>query len=193
MAVRTRNNWSWGEDVIWVLNIRAVGSYFSSVTGWPPMSVGVWLGTYYTFFPTQLNIKQDHKNRLLPREHYCQLRSELFCTIDQLNHKAQLNQPEKARKDIWWIEPDGSNVEEVVQNIKTVYLDDGIQWFSQMSDLHQAFQKIEQERDCWNKYHRATYFAKRLGDRPKFEHYYSLWKKEAQNKNLPFEFDLTMR
>ena len=34
-----RNGWSWRDDFIWVFNIRAVGSYFSDCTGWPPGSL----------------------------------------------------------------------------------------------------------------------------------------------------------
>jgi hypothetical protein len=191
MHVQTRNNWAWYGDVIWVLNIRAVGYYFSRVTGWPPMSVCVWLGTFYTFFPVTFSIKRHSDGRLLPEEWICQMRSHLSCALDQTALKARLDtEPEKRRSDIWWIEPDGSNVKEVIENIRDVYLTDGTRWFQQMSDLNYAFRQIEQGRDCWDKFHRATYFARRLGDKSKFEQYRTLWIAEAQRKDLPYDVQL---
>lgn len=190
MHVRTRNNWAWNEEVIWVFQIRAVGKYFSSVTGWPSISVGVWLGAFYTFFPIVPYIRRDSSNRLLPNEEYCQMRSHLLCTIDQAHYKAHLKtHPEKARNDIWWLEPDGSNIEVVVQNIKEEYLAEGTQWFTQMSDFQKVFRLIEQERDCYNKYRRAAYFAKRLEDHSRLEYYHARWKEEAHKKDLPYESD----
>jgi hypothetical protein len=121
MHVQTRNNWAWYDDVVWVFKIRAVGHHFSSVTDWPPMSVCVWLSTFYTFFPTEPWIKRDDTGRLLPKESIGQMRSHLSCTLDQSRIKANLKAwPEKQRTDIWGIEPDGSNVEEVIETIKAV-------------------------------------------------------------------------
>jgi hypothetical protein len=191
MHVQTRNNWAWYDDVIWVLNIRAVGHYFSRVTGWPPMSVCVWIGTFYTFFPLVSEIKHDRQGRLLPAEWLCQMRGHLSCTLDQADLKERLTTwPEKKRNDIWGIEPDGSNLEAVIGNIKMVYVVEGPKWFEQMSDLRQAFQMIEQERDCCDKFRRATYFARRLGNKPKFDHYRELWKAEARRTGLPYDSHL---
>ena len=191
MRVRTRNNWAWHDDVIWVFNIRAVGQYFSSVTGWPPMSVCVWLGAYYTFFPDESQLKRDSDGRLLPKEWECQLRSHLRCTLDQTHLKTRLKSaPEKERDDIWWIEPDGSNVEEVIGNIRAAYLSAGTQWFNQMTDISHAFRVIQQQHDCHAKYHRATYFAKRLADKSRFAFYRSLLKAEAERTKHPYDSEL---
>src|SRR5580698_5536526 len=78
-----RNAWSWRDDFIWVLNIRAVGAYFSSVTGWPPGSVGVWLGVFFAFGPRPNGLKTDEKGRLRPPERFCHMRSHLVRGIDQ--------------------------------------------------------------------------------------------------------------
>ena len=43
--IDARNGWRWVDKTVWVVNIRAVGKYFSDVTGWPPGSVRVWRGT----------------------------------------------------------------------------------------------------------------------------------------------------
>lgn len=62
---------------VWVVNIRAVGHRFSSVTGWPPGSVGVWLGVFYSFIPTVGALKVDAEGRPLPAEFMCHMRSHL--------------------------------------------------------------------------------------------------------------------
>jgi hypothetical protein len=69
-----RNAWLWQDDFIWVFNIRAVGAYFSGVTGWPPGSVGVWLGVFFAFAPRLSGLKIDEKGRLRPPEHACHMR-----------------------------------------------------------------------------------------------------------------------
>jgi hypothetical protein len=60
--VDARNGWRWHNDVIWVFNIRSVGSYFSDVTGWPPGSVCAWLGVFFTFSPRPGGMKVDRPN-----------------------------------------------------------------------------------------------------------------------------------
>ena len=46
-----RNAWMWLDRAVCVFHVRAVGSYFSQVTGWPPGSLGVWIAVFYTFMP----------------------------------------------------------------------------------------------------------------------------------------------
>jgi hypothetical protein len=131
-SVTARKAWAWYEKAIWVFEIRAVGSHFSSVTGWPPMSVGVWLGVFHLDQTCASEIKKDAKGRLIPAEFLCHLRSELTCTIDQSRLTRHLSNPaERKRDDIWWIEPDGSNTEEVVANIRQQLLEQGLSWYRQ--------------------------------------------------------------
>lgn len=71
--VRTRNNWGYHGTNIWVVNICAVGNYFSQVTGWPPMSINVWLGIYDVNNKTnEKYINIDNDGLLIPKEYYCQ-------------------------------------------------------------------------------------------------------------------------
>jgi hypothetical protein len=72
--VDARNGWSWRNDLIWVFNIRSVGSYFSGVTGWPPGSVCAWLGVFFTFAPRPGGMKVDDRGRMRPAEHSCHMR-----------------------------------------------------------------------------------------------------------------------
>jgi hypothetical protein len=175
--VSARKSWGWHGHCIWVLQIRAVGNYFSEVTGWPPMSVCVWTGTYYDFIPFTGHTppKVDANGLLIPDEAYCHVRSHLSCTLDQGFYTKSLSNPaERERKDIWWFERDGSNMIETVENISLSFIDEGRHWFERCNDLQLTFADIESERDCYVKYYRAKYFAKHLGLNEKYRTYSEL-------------------
>lgn len=171
--VNTRHNWAWIGNSIWVLDITAVGKYFSDVTGWPPMSIHVELGIYYDFIPAiDKYLKIDGQGKFLPKAHQCHLQYELFSNLDQSEYLSSLDNPvEQTRKDLWWIEPDGSNVEKVVEDIKQSFLNEGYDWLKENTKIESAFIEIEKERDSWNKFYNAKYFAKHLNEQSKFKLY----------------------
>jgi len=80
--------------------------------------------------------------------------------------------------DIWWFERDGSNMTEAVENIALCYVDEGMPWFKRSTDLDQTFADIEAERDCYDKYYRASFFAKELGFEDKYRNYAGLRDRE---------------
>lgn len=164
--VSARKAWGWSGHAISVLQIRAIGSYASYVSGWPPMSVCVWVGVYYDFIPFigHRPPKNDPKGRLIPEEWYCHMRSHLSRTLDQSIYTARLPRSgERERTDVWWFERDGSNIEGAVENIAQCFIDEGKPWFERYTDLAKTFEEIETERDCYSKFYQAEYFAKKLG------------------------------
>lgn len=172
--VSARKAWGWKGHCVSVLQVRAVGSYFSDVTGWPPMSVCVWIGVYYDFIPFGGHTppKLDGKGRLVPDEAYCHMRSHLSRSLDQSRFTDRLsNRAERLRKDIWWFERDGSNIEETVQDIALRFTDEGVAWFERYTDLSMTFAHIEAERDCYDKFYKAEYFARQLGLEDKYKMY----------------------
>jgi hypothetical protein len=180
--VSARKSWGWHTHSVWVLQIRAVGNYFSQVTGWPPMSVCVWTGVYYDFIPFTGHTppKIDSKGRLIPDELYCHMRSHLSCTLDQRVYTKELTLPaERSRNDIWWFETDGSNMTAAVENIAQCFVGEGEQWFPRHTDLPATFASIERERDCYVKYYRAKYFARHLGLDEQYRLYADLAEKEG--------------
>jgi hypothetical protein len=179
--VDARNGWRWREKVVLVFNIRAVGSYFADVTGWPPGSVGVWLGGFYTFGVASSSIKVDKEGRRLPAEYQCHMRSHLECGLDQANRVCALPNPaERARRDIWWLDPDGANSEEVASDIAVSLLEHGVPWYWHISDLETALASVEGERDCFAKFERAAFLARELGDEKRWQKYKALAEAEAQ-------------
>jgi hypothetical protein len=134
--VGPRKAWGWHDRWVWVFQIRAVGRYFSEVTGWPPMSVCVWLGAFFDYQPSSQRIKRDAKGRLIPDEVICPNRSHLTCSLDQARFTKGLRNPaERGRNDIWWISPDGSNLSEVIMDIRQQFLAQGLVWYQQSMRL----------------------------------------------------------
>lgn len=180
--INTRHNWAWMGDCIWVLDITAVGKYFSDVTGWPSMSIHVDLGIYYNFIPINddgINVKKNGTHS--PKSHQCHFQHQLLSTLDQDRYMSILsNAAERKRKDLWWIEPDGSNLEEVIEDVKHSFLTEGIDWFMENTDIKQAFRKIEEESNCLDKYFKAKYFAEYLSLDSKLEKYEMLLERERE-------------
>ena len=83
--VQGRNYWGWHGPCTWVLNVRAVGNYFSLCTDWPSMSLGVSLGVWYDFIPKEMrgSVKISQLGLPLPDECGCQRRLVLRSAIDQ--------------------------------------------------------------------------------------------------------------
>ena len=184
--VNTRNNWGYSGDSVKVFKIRSVGNYFSDVTGWPPMSVGVEIGIYYKFIPDDYPPKTDNKGNYLPQEYHCHLRSNLEIQHDQSKYAKVLDHDlERQRKDIWWIEPNGGNIEQAVNDIKAAFLKDGAPWLKKYSDCKKAYDFIISEHDCYSKYLNAKYFAKYLGLEDDYKKYSKLLSNEAKRISFP--------
>ena len=180
--VDARNAWSWRKDCILVLHIEAMGSYRADITGWPPGSVSVSLGVYYTFMPRRAaQIKLDKNKRLSPTEPDCHLRASLNrISIKPRRPRSLINDAERRRKDIWWVERDGSNAADVASDIAAALRKQGLKWFAAASDLKSAFRLVEKERDCFVKFALAAMLAKRARNRTGWKKYYALAAKEAE-------------
>ena len=181
--VSARKSWGWKDSSVLVLQVRSVGSHFSAVTGWPPMSIFVWIGMYYNFIPCNGHPPPslDEKGRLIPDASQCHMQADLSCSLDQSQFTDKLSNPaDRTRTDIWWVERDGSNMIEAVENIALSFIDQGIPWFRRYADLEAAFADVELERDCYVKYHRASYLAKELGFEAKHKMYAAL--RDAENE-----------
>lgn len=173
--VDARNGWSWRNDLIWVFNIRAVGNYFSGVTGWPPGSVCAWLGVFLTFAPRPNGMKIDDQERLLPTEHLCHMRTHLVSGVDQSSRIRLLGNPaERERRDIWWVQPDGENVDEVASDVARSLQNAGLPWYARVSNLESALRLVEGERDCFVKFVKVALLARRLGDDERWRKYDAL-------------------
>jgi hypothetical protein len=108
------------------------------------------------------------------------MRSHLERGIDQDElMKDTLSLLNKERKDIWWVNPDGDNADEVAKDVANSLYEQGLPWFRKMTDLERVFLMVEEMRDCFCKYTKAAHLARRLGYDDKWRHYDALAEKEA--------------
>lgn len=180
--VQARKSWGWHCGCTWVFNIRAVGGHFSQVTGWPPMSVNVWLGIYYNFIPKEGKpIKFDKQDRPRPEEVQCHQRGHLTAIADQVQYQSVLkNNAERVRKDIWWIDPNGVNIEEAVLDICESFNQQGKKWYEAQSDLEQVFDDMQKRPQTRTRLRQLTYFAQHLGNTDKYELYQKCFEQESK-------------
>lgn len=143
--IKGRTAWGWCDDCIWVFNIKAVGHFHSIITNWPSASLTVNLGIYYTYLPHIREAKKDESGLMYPKEYECNRRAQLTCSYDQLKYTehVECNSSEKKRRDIWWIQPDGSNIGEVINDINNRYLENAVKWFWEKSNKELTLQEAE--------------------------------------------------
>jgi hypothetical protein len=129
---QTRNNWCHLDDRIWVFAIRSIGNtglpnYF------PSQSLHCEIGVYFLGFPPhprpalRTTPKVDKDGLLVPKITDCHWRGHLTLVRDQSQLRQGLrNLQERNRKDIWWVNEDGSTVEDVVEDIKQSFVKKGL-------------------------------------------------------------------
>jgi hypothetical protein len=180
-CIDARNALSWRKECILVFEIRAVGSYIADVTGWPPGSVNVWMGAYYTFAPRRPgDIKRDARKRLRPTGPECHLHVPLNRIAVKPRRPGALNAPERRRRDIWWVERDGSNANDVAADIAAALCKQGLRWFADASDLKSAYRLVEKEHDCFVKFALAAMLAQHIGTKAGWRKYHGLAAKAAE-------------
>jgi len=139
--VKIRNSWRYNEECIWVFNLRVSHPSYTPLT-----SIYCFLGIYYTFLaePNFLP-KIDKDGRIIPEEWRGHVRNILVLeNLDQTFATKMLHYPsEGKRKDAWFIKPDGSNIEAAIEDIKSAFLNQGMKWFNDFTNLEYAFKCID--------------------------------------------------
>jgi hypothetical protein len=143
--IKGRNAWGWHEECIWVFNIKSVGKVHSFITNWPAESLTVSLGIYYTYLFHIKEAKEGENGLLYPKDSECNRRARLTCSYDQFKYTENVdcNSSEKKRRDIWWIQPDGSNINEVINDINHRFLNYAVKWFEDKRNKELALQEAE--------------------------------------------------
>lgn len=115
--IGNRNSLIWKADVIYRLQIKAVGSYFRDVTGWPSGSFSCSVNPYYGFL-NDLSEKDNIGKLIPPKRWPTDGGLGLSVAIDQSQYTNKLkNLAERERTDLWWLEDDESNVNNAVDDL----------------------------------------------------------------------------
>jgi hypothetical protein len=128
----TRNSWRYRGNVVDVINFQSFNSYNADVMGVTTYSFGINLGSFHLDIPTEHGNIKSKSDLPCPEEFQCPFRGGLQRTFEQC---------ELERRDIWFIKPDGSNIEECILDAKDQILNRGLDWFKNL-DTKEAIRDI---------------------------------------------------
>lgn len=134
------------KDAIQVIEIcfldRRHAAYFGSNTA----SFSLELGVFFSFITPSENNGQSHTNQiLLPKIFECHIRGTLLRDISQKKLRKELSctGPDERRRDIWWVERSGANIDEVLGSATRVIRKRAKQWLERFADIHYAYKYLK--------------------------------------------------
>lgn len=174
--IKGKRCYKYNKSSVFVVSVEAVGKHFSDVTGFSPSSFMCTLGVYFPFVinkydPDGRGIAYDKDGLPIGISLHQSLRLENFAFSKQKVRRGINNPAETDRKDVWWVERDGTNAEEMVLDLVAAFQATAPEWFATYEDLETAFHEIEKERDCPGKFEKLYYMAKELKNEAMAEHY----------------------
>jgi hypothetical protein len=111
-------------DQIWLVNFQSFNDYFAQVDGCTTFSFCLNLAIYIRALGAT-GVEMPAK----PNDYQCHFRGKLSKTIVQRGY---------ARPDIWYVDPEGLNVLDVLHDARAVLLREGMTWFERF----RAFERV---------------------------------------------------
>ncbi len=127
-------------DVIQIVHLgfltRDQARYFNSNTD----SFTIYLGLFYIFITS-------NPPSSLPKEYECQVRGYVNRNFFQ-KHPMPMKgysffHPERWRRDIWWVEKNGSNLDKVIYNANKLLETKAMKWLNKYSDLQTIYNFLQ--------------------------------------------------
>ena len=132
----TRTAWRQRAQCVDVINFQSFNSYTASGLGCTTFSFGVNLGIYFPCIADRAWSKTP--SREWPQEFECHLRKTLI---------KRLPQPTFPRLDIWFVDREGSNLEDVIDDALHVIESSGMDWFARFASLEAALEAFRSMPD----------------------------------------------
>lgn len=102
--------------------------------GITPVSFALPVGCFFPFVPSLVEPKIKKEGDLvLPKEINCHIRR----TTDRRLRQRQTKIP-----NIWYVKPNGSNLQDTMDDARTVLLEEGLPWFDHFSDLNLLLESL---------------------------------------------------
>jgi len=164
--VKGKSCYKYNKSSVFVVSVEAVGKHFSDVTGFTPLSFMCTLGVFFPFIINKYDqegtgVGYDKDGLPVAFPLHQSLRLQNFNFSKQARHGIA-NPAESDRKDVWFVERDGSNVEDMVHDLLQAFEANAGHWFTTYENLELAFKEIEKERDCPGKFEKLYYMATEL-------------------------------
>jgi len=135
-----RTAWRDHPHSVAVVNFQSFNSYLAQMLDATTFSFAVNLGVRARASSAHREEIKVKNGKLRPGEHQCNVRLVLQRSLDQ---------PELARRDIWYVRPNGSNLTEAVEDARSVLMTIGMAWLDEFSNPERMLQFAENEPDGW--------------------------------------------
>ena len=159
--VKPRNAYRHEPDAVCIVSYTSLGAYLSKQTGFPSLSLTALVGMHWPCVPNPFSAAVSHDKDGSPEGMV--VHASLLGEVRQQPRK-NLSKVEQARRDIWWIEPDGSNLDAVCMDLAGSFAQQGVPWFEGWRTLERALATtLAEEKDYPARTWRLFAFAKALG------------------------------
>jgi hypothetical protein len=130
--------WRHTPDQIHVVNYQSFNSYLAEGVGCTTFSFALNLGIYFRAIPFGYPAGSGPDPSIKPQEYHCHFRHRLLKSIEQ---------PILPRPDTWYVEPDGSNLLQCLEDSRTAIVREGLPWFDRFKPLAAVLKLlVEQEQ-----------------------------------------------
>jgi hypothetical protein len=133
----TRTGWRYAGEKIDVVNFQSFNSYLANSLGCTTYSFCVRLGCSFDAIPRSERVKRKDEF-FRPEEYECHFRRPLQKTIQRPNLK---------RRDVWYVDPAGKNLDIVIADAKKAILETGLGWFSRFGDMKEVLRTLLEDAE----------------------------------------------
>jgi Domain of unknown function (DUF4304) len=131
-----RTAWRDRPHAVQVVCIQSFNSYVAEGVGATTSSFTVPIGVFYPVIAEYDPVPSFHGDPARPAEWQCHARNHLGKGISQEGE--WFPSPLADRPDVWFVSPDGSNVEAVVTDARDRILFVGLPWLERLADVREA-------------------------------------------------------
>jgi Domain of unknown function (DUF4304) len=126
-----RNSWRILPERIDVVNYQSFNSYNAAALGCTTYSFAVNLGSFLRCIPAAYEPEKNSLDnpKFRPAEYDCHFRGPLRRSIPQ---------PELENRMIWYVDPDGQYLDDVVGNVRLLLSGEGLFWFDRFDDIDEV-------------------------------------------------------
>ena len=131
-----RTAWRDRPHAVQVVSIQSFNSYVAEGVGATTSSFTVPIGVFYPVIEEFDPVPSFHGDLTRPAEWHCHARNHLGKSISQVGEWFPGSLQD--RPEVWFVKPDGSNVEAVVTDARDRVLEGGIPWLERLADPREA-------------------------------------------------------
>jgi hypothetical protein len=132
-----RTGWRYAGEKIDVANFQSFNSYLANAVGCTTYSFCVRLGCSFDAIPRSERVKRKD-GFFRPEEYECHFRRPLQKAIRQPNLK---------RTDVWYVDPSGQNLKDVIEDAKKAIPENGLPWFNRFADLNEVLRTLQEDSE----------------------------------------------